>query len=167
MKIHNIKLSFYFTENLMTKEKSNRKVIDKLSGHVTTTIYTHTPYLLNCTGIRSREQIDEIRSFLEQKYGVKCDRYQIDTTFMQSKTGIKINLLKVYKLVEARYRHLYNPSYHPELFSGLSLKSINKDYPTINLFGTGTFQFLGGKSFQCIQESQDIIRTIFSECKTQ
>ena len=136
MKIHNIKLSFYFIDNLVAKEKSNRKIIDKLSGKVTTTIYTHTPNLVNCTGIKNREQINEIQLYLEQKYGVKCTHYQIDTTFMQSKSGVGLNLRKVIELAKARYNHLYNPSYQPELFSGLSLKSINKNYPTINIFST-------------------------------
>ena len=167
MKIHNIKLSFYFLDNLVTKEKSNRKVIDKLIGNVTTTIYTHTPFLVNCTGIRSREQINEIQSFLEEKYGVKCSHYQIDTTFMQTKSGIGLNLQKVYDLAKSRYHTLYRPSVQPELYSRLSLKAINKDYPTINLFTTGTVQFLGGKSFRCIQESQDIVRAIQSKCRLQ
>ena len=167
MKIHNIKLSFYFSNNLVPKEKSNKKVIDKLSDHVTTTIYTHTPHLVNCTGVKNRDHIKTIQLFLEQKYGVKCDHYQIDTTFMQKRYGIKLNLIKVYELAKARYHQLYNPSYQPELFSGLSLKSIDKVHPTINIFATGTIQFLGGKSFQCIQESHEIVRTILSECRVQ
>ena len=165
MKIHNIKVSYYFSDNLIQKQKSNKKVIDKYSEGVTTTIYKHTPYLVNCTGLKRREQIDEIKGFLENKFMTKCDEYRIDNTFIQEKSGIRLNLNKVYLFGVSRYQHLYTVAYDPEIFSGLCMKSKDKSYPTLNIFSTGTVQYLGGKSFRCIQESRDIIRQIFSECK--
>lgn len=167
MKIHNIKCSYYFSDNLIPKQKTNTKVIDKVDGRVTTTIYKHTPNLVNCTGLKHREQIYGMKHILEKKYGAKCTHCRIDNTFIQQKWGIRLNLVKVYEVALTHYKHIYTVSYQPELFSGLCMKAIKKSYPTINIFSTGTVQFLGGKTFQCIQESEEIVKNIISECKIQ
>ena len=166
MKIHNIKVSYYFSDDLVKRQKSNSKVIEKYSSGICTTIYKHTPNLINCTGIKHREQIDEIKCLLENKFQAKCANYRIDNTFIQEKYGTRLNLMKVFQIVASHYHYLYTPSYDPEIFSGLCMKSKDKTYPTINVFSTGTVQYLAGKSFRCIQQSRDIIRQIIREIYT-
>ena len=58
----------------------------------------------------------------------------------------------------------YHVEFEPEIFTGMFLKPINREYPTINIFYTGSYQLLGGKSFEKIDESIFIIESIIKKC---
>ena len=61
IQLKNLKASFIFKENLLFKEKqSSKKVIFKFE-HMTFTIYKHTPTLLNVTGVRSLEELINVK----------------------------------------------------------------------------------------------------------
>ena len=54
-----------------------------------------------------------------------------------------MNLKRIYD--DLRHNKRYLGIFEPELFAGMTIKNIDKKYPTILLFQTGSFSLLGGK----------------------
>ena len=67
MKLKNIKASFIFNQNLIEGKSGTEKFIFK-EQNVTYTIYKHTPYLLNITGVKSIAQLMNCRSDMEERF---------------------------------------------------------------------------------------------------
>ena len=63
--------------------------------------------------------------------------------------------------------NLYYVDFNPELFTGCYLKPYDRDYPTINIFYTSSFQLMGGKSFKKIEESMGIAREVIKLCQNK
>ena len=162
MKICNIKMSVYFVKDLFKKKKSNEKVIFHIKKWIIT-IYYHTPNHVNVTSIKSRDDIPKIITHLESKYGVKSVRHQIDCAMISHKDNIKIKMSEITNALKT-ISNIYHVEFEPEIFTGMFLKPINREYPTINIFYTGSYQLLGGKSFEKIDESIFIIESIIKKC---
>lgn len=148
MKINNIKISVYLSGDLCEKEKSNRKTIYK-HGSWTFTIYRHSPRLINVTGLKHECDIDKVINHIENIYAKKCVKYQIDSVMITHKDNKRLNMNDVMKNAKT-FLDMYYIDYNPELFTGLYLKPFNREFPTVNNIYTGSFQLLGGKSFQKI-----------------
>merc|ERR1712030_164572 len=75
----NIKASFILEEILST----NRKGINYIFKHegITFTIYYHSPYLVNVTGIKSFEQLKLAREIIELEIKITVKKVRIDNTF--------------------------------------------------------------------------------------
>ena len=162
MKICNIKMSVYFENDLFTKKRSNEKVIFHEKSWIMT-IYYHTPNHVNVTSVKCREDIQKVIIYLEWKYGVKSVRHQIDCAMISHKDNIKIKMSEIANVLKT-ISTLYHVELEPEIFTGMFLKPYNREYPTINLFYTGSYQLLGGKSFEKIDESISIIKSLIKQC---
>jgi len=49
--------------------------------------------------------------------------------------------------------------YEPELFTGMTIKHVNKAFPTIILFSTGSYSILGGK-MEYVKYSWELVSTL-------
>ena len=127
------------------------------------TIFHHTPNHVNVTGIKRIEDIEKVISYLECEYNNKCIKHQIDCAMVSHKDNKKIKM-NVIASVLKNISSLYYVDYEPEIFSGAFLKPNNRDYPTINLFYTGSFQLIGGKSFEKIDESIILVQNLIQKC---
>ena len=66
------------------------------------------------------------------------------------------------------YSHLkenkdYFIDYNIELFAGMYLQPKDKQYPTIIIFRTGSYTFMGGKSLKRIYESEQFMQHLIEK----
>ena len=158
MRICNIKISVYFESDLLPMKKTNEKNIFKLKSWIIT-IYLHSTKHVNVTGIKSREEIAQVIQALEKEYGVKSLNHKIDSAMISHKDKKRLGIEGIRKALQP-VSTLYHMDYEPEIFSGIFLKPTNRQYPTINLFFTGSYQLLGGKSFDTIEKSIEIVQSV-------
>ena len=78
MKLNNIKASFIF-ENSVVKNQ-NKQVIWK-NGNFTFTIYKHSQQLVNVTGLKSAEEIEQQKSVIEEMFQQEVKKVRIDNVF--------------------------------------------------------------------------------------
>ena len=65
VKLNDIKASFIFEKNVIKNE--NKQVIWK-NGDITFTIYKHTQQLVNVTGLKSAEEIEQQKKLMEEMF---------------------------------------------------------------------------------------------------
>lgn len=164
MKISNIKISVYFEKDLAPKKKSNEKTIYTFNAWVFT-IYHHTPTHVNITGLKSESEIPKVIQYLEAKYNIKCQRQEIDCIMTSHKDNIRLKMKDIPKALQP-FSSIYYLCYEAELFTGCFLKSkIKSEFPTINLFHTGSFQLIGAKSFEKIDKAYAIVQYLIRQTK--
>ena len=173
MKLNNIKASFIFENSVVKNEKScifennivkneNRQIIWK-NGNYTFTIYRYTPKLINITGVKSAEEIEQQKTLMEEMFKQKVLQVRIDNTFFSKKDYKNIDMLTLYKYVKENKDYFVN--YNIELFAGMYLHPINKLYPTILVFRTGSYILMGGKSLKLLYESEQFVKDLIQMFK--
>ena len=160
MRICNIKISLQFKDELIQSERSNEKKIWK-EGYWTITQYLHSSRLINVTGLKSEFEINNVIEFLEMKFSCKCIHSQIDSIMISHKDFKRLKLNDVCLYLPNQYYVDYNP----ELFTGMFLKSRDCNFPTINLFYTGSYQILALKSFEKMKTIISMIQSIIEKCE--
>jgi TATA-box binding protein (TBP) (component of TFIID and TFIIIB) len=141
MKLNNIKASFIF-ENSVLKNQ-NKQVIWK-NGNFTFTIYKHSQHLLNVTGLKSAEEIEQQKSVIEEMFQQEVKKVRIDNVFFSKKDYKNIDMCTLYN--DLKENKDYFVSYNIEVFPGMYLHPKDKQYPTMIIFRTGSFTIMGGKS---------------------
>ena len=157
MKLKNIKASFIFNQNLIEKKSGCAKCIFK-EGDVTYIIYTHTPHLLNVTGVKSIAQLKTCKAEMEERFHIKIIEYKIDNLFFSKKDNKNIDLDRLCQYLHDHEK--YYASYCHELFPGMHLLPKDKLYPTIVLFRTGSFTLMGSKNLDFIFESESFVKSL-------
>ena len=74
---------------------------------------------------------------------MKIEKTVIDNQFISHKDNKVVNLKIIYD--DLRHNNRYLVIFEPELFAGMTIKNIDKKYPTILLFQIGSFTLLSGK----------------------
>ena len=82
MKLNNIKASFIFENNVIQNGK--KQVIWK-NGNFTFTIYKHTQQLVNVTGLKRAEEIEQQKTLIEELFQQKVKKVRIDNVFFSNK----------------------------------------------------------------------------------
>ena len=173
MKLNNIKASFLFKNSVVKNEKSfifennivkneNRQIIWK-NGNYTFTIYRYTPKLINITGVKSAEEIEQQKTLMEEMFKQKVLQVRIDNTFFSKKDYKNIDMPALYKYVKENKDYFVN--YNIELFAGMYLHPTNKLYPTIIVFRTGSYILMGGKSLKLLYESEQFVKDLIQMFK--
>ena len=165
MKLCDIKVSATFKKPFYEKQKINKKVKQKVKNY-TFIRYLHSPHLVNITGLRSRKEIEDPIQTLEKENGNICTSVKIDSCMFSHKDNQIIKLGDITEFLSS-VTNLYYLDYQPELFTGCYLKPYDRDYPTINIFYTSSFQLMGGKSFKKIEESICIARRVIKLCQNK
>ena len=162
MKLCNIKITIFLKSDLFTRERNSKKVIMREDSLVFTS-YHHTPSIINVTGIKSKSDITAVMELLEAKYKVQCDRYRIDSMMYSHRDKKRIKIDQILKVFD-KENGLYYIDYHPELFTGIFLKPIDRLYPTINLFYTGSYQIIGAKNFSIVDWCKKFVEELIAKC---
>ena len=163
MNVSNIKISIHFQDDCFQKLHTNEKIIFK-EKKWSIIHYIHSPRIVNVTGIKSEEEISQVIQFLERKYNNKCIKHQIDSIMITHKDYKSIQMIDIVNNLKS-ITNLYYADYNPELFTGIYLKPYDRTYPTVNMFYTGSFQLLGGKSFEKIHITFNIIKKLIEKCE--
>ena len=158
MKLNNIKASFIFENNLIQHE--NKQVIWK-NGNFTFTIYKHSQQLVNVTGLKSAEEIEQQKSVIEEMFQQKVKKVRIDNTFFSKKDYKNIDIPSLYKHLKENKD--YFVSYNIEVFAGMYLHPKDKQYPTMIIFRTGSYTMMGGKSLKIVYECEIFLKTLIQK----
>jgi|TARA_B110000977_G_scaffold184127_1_gene247453 hypothetical protein len=158
MKLNNIKASFIFENNLIQHE--NKQVIWK-NGNFTFTIYKHSQQLVNVTGLKSAEEIEQQKSVIEEMFQQKVKKVRIDNTFFSKKDYKNIDMPSLYKHLKENKD--YFVSYNIEVFAGMYLHPKDKQYPTMIIFRTGSYTMMGGKSLKIVYECEIFLKTLIQK----
>ena len=158
MKLNNIKASFIF-ENSVLKNQ-NKQVIWK-NGNFTFTIYKHSQHLLNVTGLKSAEEIEQQKSVIEEMFQQEVKKVRIDNVFFSKKDYKNIDMCSLYN--DLKENKDYFIDYNIEVFAGMYLHPKDKQYPTMIIFRTGSFTIMGGKSIKIIYECEFFLKTLIQK----
>ena len=158
MKLNNMKASFIFENNLIQHE--NKQLIWK-NGNFTFTIYKHSQQLVNITGLKSAEEIEQQKSVIEEMFQQKVKKVRIDNTFFSKKDYKNIDIPSLYKHLKENKD--YFVSYNIEVFAGMYLHPKDKQYPTMIIFRTGSYTMMGGKSLKIVYECEIFLKTLIQK----
>ena len=155
MELKNIKVRFIFENDVITKPK--RQIIWK-NGKLSFSIYKDAIKFINVTGLKSLREIEQQKSAMEDLFKQKIINVKIDNIFFSKKDDKNIDMLSLYNHLKGVKNYFCN--YNIELFSGMYLHPLNKLYPTILLFRTGSYTLMGGKSLKNIYESENFVKDL-------
>ena len=79
--------------------------------------------------------------YIQENFNLKFDESIIDNQFLSNKDNKVLDFKKIYE--QLRETHIV--FFEPELSPSMVIKHKNKFFPTILLFRTGSYTFLGGK----------------------
>jgi len=159
MELRNIKASFILEEKCST----NRKGINYIFKHLgfTFTIYNHSPYFVNVTGIKTFDRLKLAREIIEREIKINVKKVRIDNTFYSKKNDRNVDLKRVYEYMQNNED--FHVEYNVELFAGMYFKPKNPNYPTILFFRTGSYIMMGGKKINILNECETIVNKIIEK----
>ena len=153
MKLRNLKASFIL-EDKVCEQKKGKNCIFKLDGF-TFTIYHHSPYLANVTGVKSFVRLKLAQQIIEEKLQRIVKKVRIDNTFFSQKNYRNVDLQQVYECMQNNED--FHVEYNVELFAGMYFKPKKANYPTILFFRTGSYTLMGGKCMTLIMECETLV----------
>ena len=172
----NIKLSVQLEKDVdmhTLKRNHNCEVLEKRTCFLVRTergvltIYKHSPFVVHVTGIKSNQNLDNIIKFLTSKLKNTIKNIKIDNSMFSCKNHVKIDRNSL--LTSEKENLLYTLKYVCEAFPAIYFKpkeSLKKNgHPTILLFNTGSFVFLGGKKIEEIKSANVFIENIINKYK--
>ena len=155
MKIKNIKVRFIFEKDVIVK--ANRQMIWR-DGKAIFSIYKDSRKFINVTGLKSVQEIKHQKLAMEKLFKQNIISVKIDNIFYSKKDSKNVDMGSLYNYLKGRKDYFCN--YNIELFAGMYLHPSNKVYPTILLFRTGSYTFMGGKSMKLILESENFVQDL-------
>ena len=159
MKLRNLKASV-FMKNKLSKPYRKKNYIFKLGG-LTFTIYHHSSYLVNVTGLKSFLQLKEAQELLEHKLHQQVDSVRIDNTFFSQKNFANVDLNQVYDFMKTSDK--FYVQYNIELFAGMYMQPKKEEYPTILFFRTGSYTMMGGREENILKECELLVNGLIEK----
>ena len=137
MKLRNIKAHFNLDKTI------DIDLIRKIfkACNATFTIHSHHKNVVHVTGVKSYIHLKLCIQYIENNFDVRVIESIIDNQFFSHKDNKVIDLKKIYE--QLRETHIV--FFEPELSPSMVIKHKIKFFPTILLFRTGSYTFLGGK----------------------
>ena len=162
--IKNIKCRFVFENDIIEDNKVGRSYIYNVEN-VKVTIYLHSRSIANVTGLKCIEDVEYYKSLLERTYGRKCTKTYIDCLLLSKKDYRKIDMHSLYKYIINHCKDMYRVEYNIEIFPAMYLYPRKRCFPTVLIFRTGSYQFIGGNKGDCILQSISFVeRTLHKFC---
>ena len=137
MKLRNIKAHFNLDKQI------DIDVIRKIfkGCNATFTINSHHKNVIHVTGVKSNTHLKLCIQYIEENFNVKVNESIIDNQFFSHKDNKVLDLRKIYD----KLKETHIVFFEPELSPSMVIKHKNKIFPTILLFHSGSYTFLGGK----------------------
>jgi len=155
MKLNNIKASFIFKKSII--QNKNKQVIWK-NGNFTFTIYKRSQQLVNVTGLKTIEEVEQQKKLIEELFQQKVLKVRIDNTFFSKKDYKNIDMCALYN--DLKGKKDYFVDYNIEVFAGMYLHPKDREYPTMIIFRTGSYIMMGGKSLKIVFESELFLKRL-------
>jgi TATA-box binding protein (TBP) (component of TFIID and TFIIIB) len=160
MELKNIKVRYIFENDLV--KKPNKQIIWK-NEKLSFSIYKDAIKFINVTGLKSLQEIEQQKLAMEELFKQKIINVKIDNMFFSKKDKKNLDMCLLYNYLKENKNYFCN--YNIELFAGMYLHPINKLYPTILLFRTGSYTLMGGKSLKYIHESEHFVKDLIQMFK--
>ena len=148
MKLYNIKARFIHDKpldesilNYFTL-KNTRYILREFGS--TFTIYNHNKYCTHITGVKNKNNLKQCEVYFKQKFNIEIIQVIIDNQFYSHKDNKVLNMVKIYNDIKKR-KNEYSVIFEPELFIAMTIRHVDRNYPTCLLYPTGSYTFLGGK----------------------
>ena len=113
--------------------------------------------------MKSLQEIEQQKLAMEELFKQKIINVKIDNMFFSKKDKKNLDMCLLYNYLKENKNYFCN--YNIELFAGMYLHPINKLYPTILLFRTGSYTLMGGKSLKYIHESEHFVKDLIQMFK--
>ena len=156
MKLRNLKATFVLKNRVFIKKKVKNQIF-KLDGF-TFTVYNHSPYLLNVTGVKQFAQLKVAKAVVESKLHQQVKNIRIDNTFFSQKNFNNVDLSKVYAFMQKN--EVFHVDYNVELFAGMYFHPKKDNYPTILFFRTGSYTMMGGKEKNILIRCENFVNRL-------
>ena len=127
----------------------------------TFTIYHHSPYLINVTGLKSFEELQEAQKIAEGIFHQQVSKVRIDNTFYSQKNFANVDLNHVYAFM--KNSDIFYVDYNIELFAGMYMKPKKENYPTILFFRTGSYTMMGGRKENILNECEWFVNSLIEK----
>ena len=157
MKVNNIKCTLQSSHSIFEEKLKKNKKYKISFANANLIIYGHSPLLINMTGLKSMEEVETTRKYIEVVYNVKCSDLRVDNIFYSHKDCLNIDMNALYHHIRDHYKDTHLIDYNIELFPGIYMKSKIKGFPTIILFRTGSYTILGSKSIDVVVKYKTFI----------
>ena len=161
MKVNNIKCTLQSNKSIFEGELQKNKKYKTCIGNAIITVYGHSPLLINMTGLKSMNEIETKRNYIESIYKVKCKDLRIDNIFYSFKDCQNIDMNALYYYVRDNFKEKFVTDFNVEIFPGLYMKSRIKGLPTLILFRTGSFTIMACKSIDQVKEYCAFVNDLF------
>ena len=135
MKLRNIKA--HFNLNSEVDIDGLRRIFKACDA--TFTIHRHHRNVIHVTGVKSNSHLNLCMQYIEENFNVKVEESIIDNQFFSHKDNKVLDLRKIYE----KLKETHIVFFEPELSPGMVIKHKNKIFPTILLFHSGSYTFLG------------------------
>ena len=159
MELKNLKVSLIFDCDIYHKFES-KNYIFKIDDAIFT-IYKHSPFLINITGLKNFNQITLYKKQVEERFNKKVQHTRIDNTFFSLKQKRRIDLNEIYNFL--KNNKIFHVNFNIELFSGMYLHPKGREMPTLLLFHTGSYVIMGGKNLKTIYKCENFLKKLISK----
>ena len=160
MELKNLKVSLIFDCDIYHKFES-KNYIFKIDDAIFT-IYKHSPFLINITGLKNFNQITLYKKQVEERFNKKVQHTRIDNTFFSLKQKRRIDLNEIYNFL--KNNKIFHVNFNIELFSGMYLHPKGGEtLPTLLLFHTGSYVIMGGKNLKTIYKCENFLKKLISK----
>merc|ERR1711947_30482 len=95
----------FILEEKVCKQKQGINYVYKHLGF-TFTIYNHSPYFVNVTGIKTFDRLKLAREIIEREIKINVKKVRIDNTFYSKKNYRNVDLKRVYEYMQKSRKFL-------------------------------------------------------------
>ena len=147
MKLYNIKARFIHDNSLNDSVleyfslKNTRYILREFGA--TFTVYNHNKSCTHVTGVKSKNHLKQCQVYIKEAFNIGITQVIIDNQFYSHKDNKVLDMVKIFNKI--REMDEYSVIFEPELFIAMSIKHIDRKFPTCLLYPTGSYTFLGGK----------------------
>ena len=84
-----------------------------------------------------------MKSILKKTFNIGITQVIIDNQFYSHKDNKILDMVKIFN--EIKNMDEYSVIFEPELFIAMTIRHVDRKFPTCLLYPTGSYTFLGGK----------------------
>ena len=172
LEIKNVKLSYFYDDERLKSDSSSSASSSTLwnppepgvtyIGKCVITIYKSSKLnLINATGLKSLAEIDEIKSYLEEKFNLTIVHVKIDNMFLSRKCFENFDVEKLIRTCEKLIKDSHHIIYDVLLSRGIYLIPRQKPKPSLILFRTGSVTVMSIRSLEEVNECNNFLSKIY------
>lgn len=180
LKIVSMKVSFFMSRDLkpqigtffgrrVIKRKIWVRLRKKRKG-ITITVYKHNRRLLNISGIRNLNHLEQTRKFVQEYYHSVNNSApigeRIDNIMFSRKMFNNYDMPSILNVCRKLFSHSHHIQYDDQLLTskGIFLKPRVKPNCSFILFRTGSSTIMGAKQISEIHQCQLMLDRIYQDC---